>query len=154
MGIKISELQEKTTANDTDVIPIVDDGTKKITKLNFLKEIINKINGTTLYDNEAGTNANTINLSESCANYKYVEIEYKLVSSSVTYYSTNKVYEANNKEVALNIITTSPGGGNTIIGTELIAFNENIATTRRNYTYTGTDRATEEMYITKIIGFN
>lgn len=39
MGIKISELQEKTTASDKDIIPIVDTGTKKITKANLLKEI-------------------------------------------------------------------------------------------------------------------
>lgn len=43
MGIKISELQEKTTANDTDIIPIVDTGTKKITKANLLKEVTNSI---------------------------------------------------------------------------------------------------------------
>ena len=35
MGIKISELQEKTTANDTDIIPIVDTGTKKNHKGKF-----------------------------------------------------------------------------------------------------------------------
>ena len=43
MGVKISELQEKTTANDTDIIPIVDTGTKKITKANLLKEATNSI---------------------------------------------------------------------------------------------------------------
>lgn len=29
MGVKISELVEKTTANSSDVIPVVDTGTKK-----------------------------------------------------------------------------------------------------------------------------
>ena len=29
MGVKISELAEKTTANSSDVIPVVDTGTKK-----------------------------------------------------------------------------------------------------------------------------
>ena len=43
MGVKISELVEKTTANSSDVIPIVDTGTKKITKENLLKEITNSI---------------------------------------------------------------------------------------------------------------
>ena len=43
MGVKISELVEKTTANSSDVIPIVDTGTKKITKANLLKEVTNSI---------------------------------------------------------------------------------------------------------------
>lgn len=52
MGVKISELQEKTTANDTDVIVIVDDGTKKITKANLLKEINDKITNISTYSTE------------------------------------------------------------------------------------------------------
>lgn len=52
MGVKISELQEKTTANDTDVIPIVDDGTKKITKSNLLKETNEKITNLSTYSTE------------------------------------------------------------------------------------------------------
>ena len=43
MGVKISELVEKATANSSDVIPIVDTGTKKITKANLLKEVTNSI---------------------------------------------------------------------------------------------------------------
>lgn len=52
MGIKISELQEKATANDTDVLPIVDDGTKKITKSNFLKEITESLINLGTYSTE------------------------------------------------------------------------------------------------------
>lgn len=62
MGVKISELQEKTTANDTDVIPIVDDGTKKITKANLLKEINNQI-----------TNANTYATEEINTGEKWID---------------------------------------------------------------------------------
>ena len=52
MGIKISELQEKTTANDTDIIPIVDTGTKKITKANLLKEITEALANLGTYSTE------------------------------------------------------------------------------------------------------
>lgn len=52
MGIKISELQEKTTANDTDIIPIVDTGTKKITKANLLKEITEALANFGIYSTE------------------------------------------------------------------------------------------------------
>lgn len=50
MGVKISELQEKTLTNNTDVLPIVDvtGGTKKITVPNLLKtstESISNLNG-------------------------------------------------------------------------------------------------------------
>lgn len=45
MGVKISELQEKTSTNDTDVLPIVDatGGTKKITVPNLLKKLTESI---------------------------------------------------------------------------------------------------------------
>lgn len=45
MGVKISELQEKTSTNDTDVLPIVDatGGTKKITVPNLLKTLTKSI---------------------------------------------------------------------------------------------------------------
>jgi hypothetical protein len=45
MGVKISELQEKTSTNDTDVLPIVDatGGTKKITVPNLLKTLTESI---------------------------------------------------------------------------------------------------------------
>lgn len=133
-----------------------DKGNKIIKEaFNAMIDELNKtsILSTILYENENGTNEKTINLSESCAKFEYIEIQYKLFSSNTTYYSTNKIYEANNKEVALNIITTHPGGSNIITGTLLIAFNGNVATTRRNHTFAGTDSATEEMYITKIIGY-
>ncbi len=54
MGVKISELQEKTTADNTDVIPIVDTtgGTKKITKANLLKEIDDKFTNLSNYSTE------------------------------------------------------------------------------------------------------
>lgn len=45
MGVKISELVEKTTANSSDVIPIVDTGTKKM-KLSTLLSLVFPIGST------------------------------------------------------------------------------------------------------------
>lgn len=154
MGVKISELQEKATANDTDVLPIVGDGTKKITKANFLREVNDKVTGTNLYENESGTNAETINLSENCENFKFIEIQYKLISSNTPYYSSRRIHEPNGKETCLDILTTLSGGSQLLIGTILIAFDGAVATTRRNYTFLGATKASEkEMFITKIIGY-
>lgn len=77
MGIKISELQEKTTANDTDIIPIVDTGTKKITKANLLKEIKEKATKKVLWENDniiVDFAGQTITLSSD--DYDYLMIFY------------------------------------------------------------------------------
>lgn len=83
MGIKISELQEKTTANDTDIIPIVDTGTKKITKANLLKEIKEKATKKVLWENDniiVDFAGQTITLSSD--DYDYLMIFYCRNSSN------------------------------------------------------------------------
>ena len=57
MGVKISELVEKTTANSSDVIPIVDTGTKKM-KLSTLLSLVFPIGST--YVTQTNTNPSTI----------------------------------------------------------------------------------------------
>ena len=57
MGIKISELAEKTTANSSDVIPVVDTGTKKM-KLSTLLSLVFPIGST--YITQTDTNPSTI----------------------------------------------------------------------------------------------
>lgn len=57
MGIKISELVEKTTANSSDVIPVVDTGTKKM-KLSTLLSLVFPIGST--YVTQTNTNPSTI----------------------------------------------------------------------------------------------
>lgn len=57
MGVKISELVEKTTANSSDVIPVVDTGTKKM-KLSTLLSLVFPIGST--YVTQTNTNPNTI----------------------------------------------------------------------------------------------
>ena len=57
MGVKISELVEKTTANSSDVIPVVDTGTKKM-KLSTLLNLVFPICST--YVTQTNTNPSTI----------------------------------------------------------------------------------------------
>ena len=57
MGVKISELVEKTTANSSDVIPVVDTGTKKM-KLSTLLNLVFPIGST--YVTQTNTNPSTI----------------------------------------------------------------------------------------------
>lgn len=48
MGVKISELNEATSAQNSDVLPIVQEGeTKKIQKQNFLKELTTELTNVT-----------------------------------------------------------------------------------------------------------
>lgn len=118
------------------------------------EEVNDKFTGVNLYENESGTNDNTINLSESCENFKFIEIQYKLISSYTPYYSSRRIHEPNGKETCLDILTTLAGGDQLLIGTILIAFDGAVATTRRNYTFLGATKGSEkEMFITKIIGY-
>lgn len=62
MGVKISELTTATSANNNDVLPIVQNGeTKQISKGNFLKEL-NTANSFSTNEVEIGTwiNGNTL----------------------------------------------------------------------------------------------
>lgn len=57
MGVKISELAEKTTANSSDVIPVVDTGTKKM-KLSTLLSLVFPVGSP--YITQTNTNPSTI----------------------------------------------------------------------------------------------
>ena len=61
------------------------------------KVLNDKINGTTLYDNSTGSNG-AITLSDSASNYNFIEIYFFSADND---YSSVKVYNPNNKRVAL-----------------------------------------------------
>lgn len=113
--------------------------------------------GTDLYNNDAGTNSTSITLSGDVEDYKYVDIQYKFISSNTTYFSTNRVYSPSGKEVILCSPISLSGGIGMIFGTLLIAFSGTTATTRRNYSYSANNltKAAQsgEMYITRIVGY-
>lgn len=60
--------------------------------------ILNKILGTELYNNTTGSNS-TITLSESAANFTYLEIFYR---NNDNYYNSTKIYQPNGKIAYLN----------------------------------------------------
>ena len=62
------------------------------------KVLNDKINGTILYDNDAGTTG-TVTLSDSAANYNYLEIYFFNTADNI--YSSVKVYKPNDKSVDL-----------------------------------------------------
>lgn len=90
MGVKISELQEKTSTNDTDVLPIVDatGGTKKITVPNLLKTLTESISNI----REKITDLTTYSTKEVKTGEKWIDGKpiYK------------KVFIFNNRELSIN----------------------------------------------------
>ncbi len=64
-----------------------------------------KIEGTVLYDNATGTTGN-VTLSETSANFSYLEIFYKDESSN---YSSVKVYSPNGKKISLQTMKCATG---------------------------------------------
>ena len=96
--IKISELVEGENVKDEDLIMIVQNKVnKKITKKVFLSELIEKIQGTVLYENEEGTK-DSFTLSEDSNNYKYIEIIYKVAEL----YKSTKVKCGTEKQILLD----------------------------------------------------
>lgn len=63
-----------------------------------LNDKITNLTGVSLYDNDAGT-AGTVTLSDSAANYNYLEIYFFNTSDNI--YSSVKVYKPNDKSVDL-----------------------------------------------------
>lgn len=118
-------------------------------KLNFQE-------ATTLYDNENGTTGSII-LNETCENFNRIIIFTRFISSGSPYYTSTIVDNPNNKEVAISTVVGVSGGGNHLMGTVLKRFNGTDVTSRRNYTYTGSQKeaaATDEMWVYKIIGLD
>lgn len=162
MGIKISELQEKTTANDTDVIPVVDEGTKKITKANFLKEILAKITGVQLFSNESGTTSN-ITLSDAITNYTEFKVKYIGVNGEP--YSTGKLSTNNLSRIHLNtgfLGNCSNGTGGLITGCMRISISNTTVSVVSNRKYEkpynsgasgGVYEDSSPVKITEIIGY-
>ena len=150
MGVKISELQEKTSTNDTDVLPIVDatGGTKKITVSNLLKaltESISNINGTVLYNNSSGTSAD-ITFTNNITTYKRLMIEY--------FDESSKSICISNVPVVLN--NFHEGTGNNYLFVAKIKLESNKLVWNNNSRYflnSGTSETNRKMFISKITGY-
>lgn len=78
----------------------------------------------TLYENSSGTQS-TITLSDSSANYEYIEIYFK---DNTECYEFSKVYNPNGVAIPLNTIKTSATCDRVWIKTSVISINGNIIT--------------------------
>lgn len=156
MGVKISELQEKTSTNDTDVLPIVDatGGTKKIAVPNLLKaltESISNINGTVLYNNSSGTSAD-ITFTNNITKYKRLMIEY--------FDESSKSICISNVPVVLNRLFTlmnfHEGTDNNYLFVAKIKLESNKLVWNSNLRYflsSGMSETNRKMFISKITGY-
>lgn len=87
--------------------PAINDVSLKKMEENMQKaitELENLINGTVLYDNEAGSKE-TITLSQSSSEFKYIEIYY--FSDDSTKQNSVKIYSPNGKTFSLDTIVAS-----------------------------------------------
>lgn len=118
---------------------------------NYINEILN---GVVLYNDETGSNE-TITLSESTANYTYIEIFFK--DNNGINFSSIKVYQPNGKNVSLSNIDNSAkyitfrSAGYTISEATMTNTRKVLASfNASSQTYSTT---TNYIYITRIIGY-
>ena len=129
---------------------------KSVVNTNY-NEIIDKITPVALYNNTSGSNG-TIALSDSSANYEYIEIFYR---SNDNDYSSVKVYQPNGKNVSL--FAARPNGSTTRVYQKYRVVNINgtsISTiTNGAVQFTAIQSsgcvvvAETDIYITRVIGF-
>ncbi len=110
---------------------------------------------TSLYDNSSGTTG-TVTLSDSAANYTYLEIFYKDTGNNIPEFST-KIKSPNGKNVALSIVAPTTNS-NTRTTSKLVTINSTSITNVRSSVYfankSGIDYYTSnEISIVKVIGW-
>lgn len=123
-----------------------------------VKDELNKIDnlkGTQIYYNSSGTNGN-VNLSDSVANYDYIEVYFR---NNDNFYSYSRFYDINSKYICL--MSTAIDGSNQLrLKTANYYVNGSSMTFQRGSDYNITARAgdvgtnTKVVYVTKVIGYN
>ena len=117
-----------------------------------------KINGTVLYDNASGSTGN-ITLSDSAANYTYLEILYK---SNDDDYASVKIYQPNGKRACLHCVRANTATPRIYGKTRVVSISGSSITsfTGSNSQYTVNNGsasgivANNYIYITRVIGYN
>lgn len=108
--------------------------------------------GDVLFDGETNT---TFNLSESVANFSYVEIYYSLRTSGVDYFQSVKVHSPQGKRCSL--FSSLPNSGYVIIGMGAILLDGSNVSFLANNTFIGSDMnnavTDNEIYIFKVVGY-
>ena len=111
-----------------------------------------------LYNNSSGSNG-TITLSESSANFTYLEIFY--FDNQYKYYSSVKVYSPNGKKVILHTANVFSKDGTAVIDTRKIKISgtsiSNDDGTTNDYgalnTWNNSITASNRIYIVKVNGY-
>ncbi len=110
--------------------------------------------GVVLYENASGSNGN-ITLSDSAANYQYLEIFYR---NNNNFHKSVKIYEPNGKTVSLDFDVGSASAVWVQTGCRAINGNSITITANRgqqiNIRANTTQSADETCYITRVVGYN
>lgn len=145
---------QEPAINDTNLNAIQDNVENAI---NEVQESVNELKETILYENASGTNATSITMSETLANYKTVEVIYG--------YETVRTSVKVPKGAALPLFLSRAGYfQNSYYGvrqnTTSISFNGTTATKAVGYTFDFKTDGTiafsdtiNEIYIYKIVGY-
>ena len=110
----------------------------------------------TLYDNPTGSST-SVTLSESVANFDYIEIYYAGEQGGTYHYNYNKIDNSNNKNISL--LAAISGASNLYFVTAralILEANITLANNRRVY-FTNNSSAIFDngatLYITKVVGY-
>ena len=105
-----------------------------------------------LYDNSSGSTGN-IQLSDSSANYEYLEIYYK---DDINQYASTKVYQPDGKRVTLSMTVVNPSNTQTFVQTACKDISgANITHQKASEIRIDSHNATTSnyIYITKVVGY-
>lgn len=107
---------------------------------------------TSLYDNSTGSTGN-VTLSQTAADFTFLQIFYYLKSSGNQNYGNTCVFSPNNKRVGL--IMTQNNNSSLVIGSCIKTISGTSITNVYNGTYNsfGNSAATNELYIYKVLGW-
>lgn len=115
-------------------------------------------NEVVLYDNEEGTNGE-VTLSDSVANYRYIEIFH--MNTAKKYCASQKIYNANNRGVDMQIMITADAYNIYFQTCRANIVNNKITPTAYGNNWwkisSGTinvDTATNSVYIYRVVGYN
>lgn len=110
-----------------------------------------------LYNNNAGTSGN-IQLSETSANFTYLEVFYK--ENGANSYSSTKIYNPNGKKISLFVVIQGSAGTNTQINSAVYTISGTTLTKAGNYGYgqlsngtTSVASKTDRIVIERVIGY-
>lgn len=110
------------------------------------------INGVELFYNSSGTTGQ-VNLSDSAANYEYIEIFYKQ-QEYTPIFSSVKVYKPTSS-IQVSLVSMQPGNGGTGIVSAYVVINGNTIT-KQDYNIfwtNGGNSHTDKIYITRVMGY-